>query len=269
MTFKGKTVLVTGANNPLGIGAATARAFASRGAKVALTYLQIPPSSTLPESGAGLALYEKQRAKSADEVVVSIAREGGIAAALQYDLDMSDAAPKLFDWAESTFGPVDILINNAAHYEAEGDDIFSITAAGIDRTLRINFRAAILLIQEFAVRCRRRVAISGRVINVSTDAAQSFAGQITYGASKAGVEALTRSIAKELGPYGITVNAIAPGPVQTGYISPQAEAALTQTIPLRRIGTSQDIANAVLFLASEAANWITGQVIRVSGGHEL
>jgi 3-oxoacyl-[acyl-carrier protein] reductase len=268
MSFEGKSVLVTGANNPLGIGAATARAFALRGAKVALTYLKMPPLEERPVT-TGLAFYQLQRAKSADETVQSIIRDGGSAVAMEFDLAACDVAPKLFDWAEASLGPVDILINNAAHYEAEGDKILSITAAGVDRTLSVNIRAAILLIQEFVLRHRRRKATFGRVINLSTDAAQSFAGQITYGASKAGIEALTRSLAKEIGPCGITINAVAPGPVQTGYISPQTEAELIQSIPLGRIGTPQDIANAILFLTSDEADWVTGQVIRVSGGHEL
>jgi 3-oxoacyl-[acyl-carrier protein] reductase len=143
---------------------------------------------------------------------------------LRFDPVACDVAPKLFDWAEASLGAIDILVNNAAHYKDEDETILSITAAGVDRTLCVSIRAAILLIQEFVLRHRRRGATCGRVINLSTDAAQSFAGQITYGASKAAVEVLTRSLAKEIGPYGIAINAVAPGPVETGYISPQTDA---------------------------------------------
>jgi len=104
---------------------------------------------------------------------------------------------------------------------------------------------------------------------MSTDAAQAFSGQISYGASKAAIEALTRSIAIEVGSLGITVNAVAPGPVQSGYISAEFEERLTKAIPMGRIGVPQDIAETIAFLASERAQWITGQVIKVSGGHAL
>ncbi len=104
MSFEGKSVLVTGANNPLGIGAATARAFALRGAKVALTYLKLPYPMEGRQETARLALYQHQCAKSADEVVQSIVRDGGIATAREFDLAACDVGPKLFDWAEASVG---------------------------------------------------------------------------------------------------------------------------------------------------------------------
>ena len=109
----------------------------------------------------------------------------------------------------------------------------------------------------------------GRVINLSTDSAQVFAGQITYGASKATLEALTRSIAMEVGKYGITVNCVAPGPTQTGWIDADLENIVIPLIPMGKLIQPEDIANTILFLASEQAKMITGQVIKVSGGHAL
>jgi 3-oxoacyl-[acyl-carrier protein] reductase len=271
----GKVALITGANNPIGIGAATALALAEAGAHVFITYLQIAPENygiSAEEAQAatqpGLPLYHALRAQPADAVLQRIRQSGEQAAATEMDLTDPANIPALFDQVEAALGPVDILVNNAAHYE-DPDTSFAISAGLLDRTFAVNMRATVLLIGEYLQRYRRRQATWGRVINLSTDAAQTFAGQIAYGASKAAVEAFTRSIAIEAGPLGITVNTIAPGPVQTGYISPAAEEQLVAQIPLRRLGQPDDIANAVRFLASTQADWITGQVIKVSGGHAL
>ena len=276
--LKDKVVLISGANNPLGIGAAAARALAGQGARLCITYLRLLPDpfglnqaeiEQAEQAGRnGLPLYHAMRTHPADEVVQSIRSSGGQAEAREADLSNPAAIPALFDWAEATFGPVDVLVNNAAHYE-EPDTIFTVTPGSFERTFGVNTRASVLLAAEFARRYQERFANFGRIINLSTDAAQVFAGQITYGASKAAMEALTRSLAIELGPLGITGNAVAPGPVQTGYISPAFEAELRQEIPLRRIGLPQDIADAIVFLASAQAGWLTGQVIKVSGGHAL
>jgi len=273
--LKDKVVLITGANNPLGIGAAAARAFAREGARVAITYLRLPPEphgfqadEAQQAADPGLAYYHGQRMKTADNLLRAIHAGGGQAEALEMDITDSTNIPRLYDWAEKVFGPVDVLVNNAAHYEAS-DTIFTITPEALSKTFEVNVYAAVLLTAEFVRRYQKRGGQWGRVINLSTDAAQVFAGQIAYGASKATMEGFTRSMAIELGPLGITVNAVAPGPVQTGYISADFEAELTHQIPLRRIGQPEDIADAIVFLASGHSRWLTGQVLKVSGGHAL
>jgi 3-oxoacyl-[acyl-carrier protein] reductase len=129
----------------------------------------------------------------------------------------------------------------------------------------VNVKGTLLMAHEFV----KRRGNYGRIINISTDAAQVFPGQITYGASKAAVEALTRSMAIEVGRFGITVNCIAPGPTQTGWIDGDLKKSVLPQIPLGKLIEPADIANAILFLASEQARFITGQIIKVSGGHAL
>ncbi len=269
-------MLITGANNPRGIGAATARAFAAQGAYVFLSYLRLAPEDfgvsaeeARRATEPGLPLYYALQTCSADALVRELRAAGARADAWEADLADPAVAPALFDRAEAAFGPVDVLVNMAAHCEVEGDTIFSISARCLERTFAVNTLAPVLLSAEFVRRHRARGATWGRIVNLSTDAAQTFAGQIAYGASKAALEAFTRSIAIEVGPLGITVNAVAPGPVQTGYITAAQAEAVLPDVPLRRLGEPEDIADVIVFLASDGARWLTGQVIKVSGGHEI
>ena len=164
------------------------------------------------------------------------------------------------------YGRIDILVNNAAVDDENGfDTIEKITADVIDNTFAVNVRGSVLMIREFI----KRRSEYGRIINISTDASQIFAGQITYGASKASMEALTRSIALEVGKYGITVNCVAPGPTQTGWIDDALEKTVLPLIPMGALMQPEDIAETILFLASKQARMITGQIIKVSGGHAL
>ncbi len=273
--LQGKVVLITGANNPHGIGAAAARAFAAQGAQVFISWMRLSPlawgvseeeaqSATLP----GDPFYHRMRMLDGRQVIEEIRATGGTAQGIECDLSDPRNIPGLLDEVQRQLGPVDVLVNNAAHYE-QADTLFDASAEGWDRTFEINVRAGVLLAAEFVRRCKARNAGWGRVINLSTDAAQFFAGQIHYGASKAAMEAYTRSLAIESAPLGITVNCIAPGPVQTGYINAKFEEQIVQVIPLGRLGTPRDIADAIVFLASAQADWITGLVLKVSGGHNI
>ena len=185
---------------------------------------------------------------------------------LESDISNEEAVKEIYSAVLDKYGRVDILFNNAATDDESGcDTIETITQSVIDDTFAVNVRGSILMTREFI----KHRGDYGRIINISTDAAQTFAGQITYGASKATLEALTRSIALEVAQYGITVNCVSPGPTQTGWIDEDFEKVVVPLIPMGELIQPEDIAETVLFLASRQARMITGQVIKVSGGKAI
>ncbi|MFI7519832.1 SDR family NAD(P)-dependent oxidoreductase [Micromonospora globbae] len=253
----GRTVLVTGgAGN---IGAAISRAFARQGARVAIHYLaQDPPAP---------AGTEWAHVTPAAEDAERLARElGNGAFAVSADLAAPEAARELIDAVVARAGSVDVLVNNAAHCEAP-DTIDELSHGSLERHYRVNAIAPALLIAEVARRHTGGEAPC--VVNISTDAARAFPGQVGYGTSKAALEAITRATALDLARRGIRVNAVAPGPVQTGWMSHDLAARVADLVPMGRVGDPDDIADAVVFLASRQARWITGQVLQVAGGHAL
>lgn len=265
--LKDKVAIITGANNPWGIGATTAIAFAREGAKVVLVYKKVDrPFDATKMDRNGVDRYYGANAGNADAVESKLKEMGADYIVLESDISNEDDVKNIYSIVLDKYGRIDILFNNAATDDETGcDTIETITQKVIDDTFAVNVRGSILMTREFI----NHRGDYGRIINISTDASQIFAGQITYGASKATLEALTRSIALEVGKYGITVNCVAPGPTQTGWIDADLEKSVIPLIPMGELIQPEDIAETILFLASEQARMLTGQVIKVSGGHAL
>lgn len=252
LPLKGKTALVTGASR--GIGRATALMLADRGALVAVHY------------GRGR--------DQAEAVVRSIIEMGGKAFTVGADLTQPTSATDLFKQLDTVFTArtggreLDILVNNAG--VGPRAPIEDVAPEVLDEVVQVNLKAPFLIIQQASPRLRA----GGRIINVSSMATQNAFPQLAaYVAAKAGLEALTLSLAQHFGPRGITVNAVLPGATATdmnpGFANPEIAARIATATALGRMGEPEDIADVIAFLASDEARWVTGQRIQVSGGQRL
>jgi 3-oxoacyl-[acyl-carrier protein] reductase len=242
----GKVAVVTGASK--GIGAEIARQLAAAGAAVVVNY---------SSSKAG-----------ADKVVDDISKAGGKAVAVQANVAEQADIQKLFTEAKKSYGRVDILVNNAGVYEFA--PLEAITAEHFHRQYDLNVLGLLLATQEAA---KHFGGEGGCVVNISSVAATlASPNMAVYSGTKAAVDAITRSLAKELGPRKIRVNSINPGMVETegthtaGITESDMRQQIEASTPLGRIGQPGDIAPAVVFLASDDASWITGETLYISGG---
>jgi len=201
--------------------------------------------------------------QQAEKVAQEIENSGAKTLAVKCDVSKSEEVEKLFSQAEKEFGKVDVLVNNAGIYPFKG--FAEMEESDWDKVMEVNLKGVFLCTKAAA----KKMGSGGRIINISSIASLvGFPNLVHYCATKGGVNAMVRALALELAPQGITVNAVAPGAIETpGAKMPEENRKQTEAgIPLGRIGQPEDIANAVAFLASERSGYITGQTIVVDGG---
>ncbi len=245
----GRVAFVTGAGR--GIGAATALRLAEEGAKVALADVDL---------------------EGCAQGVSEIEKLGGGALAVACDVSNADAVQQAVDQAASTFGRLDILVNNAGI--TRDNLLFKMSEAEWDAVMNVHLKGAFLCsraAQKYMVEQRY-----GRIVSLSSTSALGNRGQANYSTAKAGLQGFTRTLAVELGPFGITTNAVAPGFIDTemtratarrlGLTPEQMIEDASKRIPVRRVGQPRDVANVICFLASEEAGFVNGQIIYVAGG---
>jgi 3-oxoacyl-[acyl-carrier protein] reductase len=244
MILLGKTAVVTGGSR--GIGRAIVLKLAEMGANIVVNYASAP--------------------QKAEEVVALVKEMGREAIAIQANVSDSDAIQKMMQAVEEKFSTIDILINNAGI--TKDTLLMKMKDEDWDQVMEINLKGTFNCTK--AVTRKMMKQRSGKIVNLaSVVGVMGNAGQANYAASKAGIIGFTKSVAKELATRGINVNAVAPGFIQTemtDVLSDEVKDAMMGNIPMKQLGTPEDVANVVAFLCSDDAKYITGQVLHVDGG---
>ena len=243
MLLTDKVAMITGGGR--GIGEASARRLAEHGAKVILADMNL---------------------EAAQAVAADINAQGGEARALEFNVAEFEAIPEKVAVAKELFGRIDILVNNAG--VTRDGLVMMMKEADFDAVIDTNLKGTFLCMKAVSrIMMKQRY---GRIVNLSSVVGlRGNAGQVNYAASKAGVVGMTKSLAKELASRGVTVNAVAPGFIETDMTAAMPQAAkdaMMPTIPMQRLGAPEDVAKAVAFLASDEAAYVTGQVLAVDGG---
>ena len=253
MMTQPRIALITGASRRIGIGTAICRALATQGIDVAFTYWH--PYDQQMEWG------DDQGAPTL--LVSELQSMGRRSIALSADLSVPTTPTELLDQIEAKLGSVSVLVNNAT-YSVNGD-YQQLDTLALDAHYAVNMRGTFLLSVEFARRFK--AGTGGRIINLTSGQSLGpMPDELAYAATKGAIEAFTVSLAAGVAKLGITVNAVDPGPTDTGWMNPELKDLLRSRFPSGRIGLPQDAAQLVAFLASDSSEWVTGQVIHSNGG---
>jgi 3-oxoacyl-[acyl-carrier protein] reductase len=250
--LRGRVVIVTGASRRTGIGAAVCRELAAHGADIFFTHWRAFDRTQQYEDEDGPDLLQ-------DEL-----RGLGVRSeSLEIDLSNADAPTHILDEVEAKLGQPSILVNNAAHSTRDGYE--ALDAEMLDAHYAVNMRGTMLLSVGFARRVTNKTG--GRIINLTSGQSLGpMPGELAYIATKGAIEAFTVTLSAEIASRGITVNAVDPGPTDTGWMTEEIKRELLSRSRVGRLGGPQDAARLIAFLASDAAEWITGQVIHSRGG---
>ena len=248
-----RIAIVTGASRSKGIGAAVCRELAKAGHPIFFTYW-MPYDEEMPwGSVAGEPKLLKEELEGLG-VPVSM---------MELDLTSREASEKLLQKVGEDLGQPSILVNNAAY--STNDDYSTITAEELDKHYFVNIRATALLSSRFAQGFS--LGSGGRIVNLTSGQFRGpMPGELSYATTKGAIDAMTITLAAEVGKLGITVNAINPGPTDTGWMTEEIKSGLSGMFPSGRVGKPSDVARTIKFLVSEEAEWVTGQIIHSEGG---
>ncbi|QJD82947.1 SDR family oxidoreductase [Cohnella herbarum] len=261
--LQGKTAIVTGASRPGGIGTAICRSLAREGANLFFTHLYDYDKYINPNDAD----------ESWPDLFAGELRQFGVQAAhMKLDLAVSGSAAQLLEEARTSVGLPTILVNNATY--SVDSDFRQLNEALIDAHCAVNIRGTFMLSVEFARMLEAEqsadtshTGFGGRIINLTSGQGKGpMPGNLAYAATKGAISVFTESLAVELAPLHITVNAIDPGPTDSGWMSEEVKSALLPRFPMGRIGLPEDAARLIAFLASDESRWITGQIIHSRGG---
>ncbi|QGH32872.1 SDR family oxidoreductase [Gracilibacillus salitolerans] len=244
--FQNKVALITGASSGKDVGTAICRKLASEGIDIFFTHW-------------------KSNADWIEKFQQEIRKMGVRCENLKIDLSYANAAFELIDTVTDKLSLPSILVNNAAHSTRDG--YLQLDAKTLDDHYVVNMRSTFLLCVQFARLFEKSNLSTGRIINMTSGQDLGpMTGELAYIATKGAISSFTRSLSQELAPLGITVNAVNPGPTDSTWMTDEIRNSLLPKFPRGRIGTPEDVARVIRFLASEEAEWITGQIINSEGG---